>query len=68
MSIKNIVKAIDASDVMILSMIASCICSWCVYVFVASLIYMAINFWLCRRKLDKEGGNEETQLESNRNK
>lgn len=68
MSVKKIVKSIDASDVMILSMIASCTCSWCVYVFVASLIYMAINFWLCRRKLDKEVGNEETPLESNGNK
>lgn len=66
MSIKNIVKAIDASDVMILSMIASGVWSWCVYVFVASLIYMAINFWLCRRRMDKEGGNEENPLESNR--
>lgn len=68
MSIKNIVKAIDANEVMILSMIASCVWSWFVYLFVASLIYMAINFWLCRRKLDKEGGNEEDQPESNRNK
>lgn len=61
MSIKNIVKAIDASDVMILSMIASCTCSWCVYVFVASLIYMAINFWLCRRKRAGTAGVKETR-------
>lgn len=63
MSIKNIVKAIDASDVMMLSMIASCVCSWCVYVFVGSLIYMAINFWLCRRKLNKEARNEDDRPE-----